>query len=54
MFVSLYALVGRISHNELSVHGHESFEIQCVYQLPETIISGVQFRKLPRANQAKI
>jgi hypothetical protein len=27
MFISVYALVGLISHNELLVHGHESFEI---------------------------
>ena len=31
---SVYALVGRISHNESSVHGHESFKsgVWCLFQ----------------------
>jgi len=30
-YISVYALFGHVSHNELSVHGHESFEIKFVY-----------------------
>jgi hypothetical protein len=30
IYMSVYALVGRISRNELSVHGHESFKVGIV------------------------
>jgi len=33
MFISVYALVGRIADNELSVYGHESFEISARYSV---------------------
>ena len=33
IYLSVHALVGRISHNESSMHGHESFKVVNSYIL---------------------
>jgi hypothetical protein len=39
----VYALIGRISHNEVSVHGHESFEISARRSVRPSVIRNDYF-----------
>ena len=47
IYTSVYALVGRIGHNESSVHGQESFKKETLTQRPtECLVQGAATRRV--------
>jgi len=44
VYISVRAIVGCISHNESSVRGHESFEIQILNRIPEVFLTPDEYK----------
>jgi hypothetical protein len=51
MYISVFALVGFMSHHESSVHGHESCKIYRIYQFCPSGNKSLNYEQETKANR---